>query len=730
MAESEIKYFVRVDDRYIEADLKKVKTKIAASGKSVNSELEKQGKQSAETIGKAAGQAEDKIAKINTVSLKVVNQNVNDTKKALEDVSKKAEGTKETLKEAFGKGLKKEIDETSSQLSGGLTDKVGSVTKELGNLTGKVGLSANAMSGIGQVAVQAVVKGVGLASDMSGAMNDFAIQTGTSKDGLDKYQGVLENIYKNGYGENFNEIADAMGQVKQQFGDLSETDLQSLSESAFILKDNFGVGFAESTAAAKGMMQEFGVSGDEAMNLIAAGMQSGLDVSGDFVSNIEQYAGKFADAGLNAEDMLAIVQAGADSGSYTFDQIGNAVSAMTEGIASGSEESKAGLEAIGLNAEEMQTKFAAGGDSARDAFQKTVDALAQMEDPLAQSQAGANLFGEAWNELGPDAIAQLSGIKDGVFETNDAMEQAKELEFDDMGSMFETLSRSLDMLLLPLGEALMPLLTTLMEALQPILDLFIDIATPILNLIGDALEPLMEILKPIIDLIGNQLSFSLENSANYVTGIFGECVKFLKDQIEGVKENFNFFIDFIKNVFTGNWSGAWDNIKKIFSNIWDMIKNAFKLPFNAIIGGINGFIQGINKIQIPDWVPMVGGKGIHLPEIPRLKIGMDYVPNDYFLAFLDRGERVLTAEENLRFTTAGGMASLTAQQPAGITEWAFSPYLMTEAVRQGLESADILVQGNICTTVEADGRTLGEVTTPYVSGNMYAIGSGKARCSK
>ena len=40
-----------------------------------------------------------------------------------------------------------------------------------------------------------------------------------------------------------------------------------------------------------------------------------------------------------------------------------------------------------------------------------------------------------------------------------------------------------------------------------------------------------------------------------------------------------------------------------------------------MIGLINGFIKGLNKIQVPDWVPGVGGKGINIPEIPMLADG-------------------------------------------------------------------------------------------------------------
>ena len=76
-----------------------------------------------------------------------------------------------------------------------------------------------------------------------------------------------------------------------------------------------------------------------------------------------------------------------------------------------------------------------------------------------------------------------------------------------------------------------------------------------------------------------------------------------------------------------------------------MIAEIFKAPINFIISGINVFIRGLNKIKIPNWVPVVGGKGINIKEIPKLRIGLDYVPYDEYPAMLHKGEQVLTASE-------------------------------------------------------------------------------------
>lgn len=97
------------------------------------------------------------------------------------------------------------------------------------------------------------------------------------------------------------------------------------------------------------------------------------------------------------------------------------------------------------------------------------------------------------------------------------------------------------------------------------------------------------------------------------------------DAVENVKAVFRGVIDFISNVFAGNWRGAWDNIVGIFKNLFGGIANFAKAPINGVIGAINSVINGINGVgfKIPDWVPVVGGKNfsINIPEIPMFARG-------------------------------------------------------------------------------------------------------------
>jgi hypothetical protein len=78
------------------------------------------------------------------------------------------------------------------------------------------------------------------------------------------------------------------------------------------------------------------------------------------------------------------------------------------------------------------------------------------------------------------------------------------------------------------------------------------------------------------------------------------------------------------NIFRGAVQGiknAFNGVREFFSNLFNTIANIVKAPINFIIRGINAFIGALNRIQIPNWVPVVGGKGLNFPKIPELAKG-------------------------------------------------------------------------------------------------------------
>jgi len=111
--------------------------------------------------------------------------------------------------------------------------------------------------------------------------------------------------------------------------------------------------------------------------------------------------------------------------------------------------------------------------------------------------------------------------------------------------------------------------------------------------------------------------------AELVRNYIGQVVEIWNN----VKSAFSNIIDFVKNVFAGEWSAAWESIKNAFGNAFGALVGLVKLPFNTIISMVNTVTGSINKalskVKVPDWVPVLGGKSIdfRIPKIPQLAEG-------------------------------------------------------------------------------------------------------------
>ncbi len=123
----------------------------------------------------------------------------------------------------------------------------------------------------------------------------------------------------------------------------------------------------------------------------------------------------------------------------------------------------------------------------------------------------------------------------------------------------------------------------------------------------------------------NAVGAFLQEKVPFLGAIFTGWASSISAAIDNVKAVFSSIIDFIGNVFAGNWSAAWQNIQDIFGNLFGAIVNLAKAPINGVISAINFVLEKVNGISvtIPDWVPGVGGKtlGFNIPTIPQMAEG-------------------------------------------------------------------------------------------------------------
>jgi phage-related minor tail protein len=308
-------------------------------------------------------------------------------------------------------------------------------------------------------------------SDSQDAFQQFAAATGTASNEMGKYKDMINDVYKDNFGESINDVAEAMATVNQNMSYLDDSALQKCTEYAYTLSDTFGVDVAESTRAADSLIKNYGVSAREAFNLMTQGMQSGLNFSDELFDNIDEYSVQFKKLGLDAEDMFSVFANGAQNGAFNLDKIGDAVKEFSIRAIDGSDTTKQGFEALGMNADEMAQKFGAGGKTAKEAFNEVIEGLASMDDPVAQSAAGVNLFGTMWEDLGPQVITSMSTASDAIDKSRESVEGLVNVKYDTLSGALGGLWRTIQVdVLQPIGNQLIPYVTKGISAIQKFTD--------------------------------------------------------------------------------------------------------------------------------------------------------------------------------------------------------------------------------------------------------------------
>ena len=365
-------------------------------------------------------------------------------------------------------------------------------------------------AGIATAAASAAVAvggaAINVSTDVDSAMNDFAASTGTAVDELGKYEDAMLNIYNNNFGESFDDIAASMGEVKKIMGEgMGAEGLEEMTTNALMLRDTFEFDVSESVRAANSLMDQFGISGTEAYNLIAQGAQNGLNQNGDMLDILNEYSVQFSQMGYDAEDMFNMLSNGAESGTWSIDKLGDAAKEFNIRMSDGTANEALGK--LGLNVDDVNAKYAKGGKDAQGATKQIIAALKGVENENERYMLGQELMGTMWEDLGEDAVYALLDTQGEISNTTDALGAINEVKYDDLGSMFEGLKRNLETLLLPLGNALIPLITQIVQMIQdnmPIIEgLFAQLTPVITQLFEGLLPPLMELISTLLPQISD-----------------------------------------------------------------------------------------------------------------------------------------------------------------------------------------------------------------------------------
>lgn len=170
-------------------------------------------------------------------------------------------------------------------------------------------------------------------------------------------------------------------------------------------------------------------------------------------------------------------------------------------------------------------------------------------------------------------------------------------------------------------------------------------------------------IKTIFSVVKSVLSGDFKGAWDGIKQIWDNVKGYFKQVWEGIKSIFSGVTDWFKNTFSKAWKAVKDVFSsggKIFDGIKDGIASTFKTVVNGLIGGINKVIavpfnainSTLNKIRsvsiagVEPFKNFIKYNALSVPQIPKLKVGTNYIPEDDFPALLHKGEQVIPAKYN------------------------------------------------------------------------------------
>lgn len=383
--------------------------------------------------------------------------------------------------------VKKQIQETSNEV-----EQQGTVWQELSRRVEDAGTrledTGQTMRDVGSTLTTSVtlpMAGFALAAGKAALEFDNAAgliqaELGETSISAEKLQEVAESLWKDGFGDDIGSVTTKVSGVAKALGDLSKVDLSYVTKGLDLFESRGWADQQESLRAINVLMEQFGMSAIEATDYLTKGFQDNLNFSGEFLDSISEYSTYFAEFGLTADDMFSKFKAGAESGAFQLDKVGDAMKEFSLRAKDGSKTSEDAFKALGLNSKQMTKEFNTGGDTAKKAFEKVIKAIKDTDNETVRNAASVGLFGTQYEDLGEKAFDAMLDASAGLSNVEGATKKASDALRDNFGTRATKIWRDFIKDMEPVGDTLLDLaedvLPKVSETVSDLTDSFQDMS--------------------------------------------------------------------------------------------------------------------------------------------------------------------------------------------------------------------------------------------------------------
>lgn len=375
--------------------------------------------------------------------------------------------------------------------------------------------------------------------------------------------------------------------LTKEFTGYTGEALETMRNSIAATADTMGKDFKDVLGTADNLMANFHLSGEQAMDVINKGFASGADLSGDMLQKIQQYAPTFHDAGISADQLVAILQQTrsgifSDKGLDIITMASKKIREMSSGTASS-------LDAIGISSKQVQQDLANGTKNTFDIIQQVAS---KMKNFGADSQQVGdilkNVFGKQGAAAGIQLIEQLDTMSTSLDEVKKQTGAWGDVQLENiklqkelntyMSSMFDFSQKGFASIITAGKQFGTKVLIQIMKGLFNTINYFIDwyneslllrgviqtlgaafrgvwsVVRGVANLIIDAMKQVGRSLKGALDILEGIVTFDLSKAQQGFKEIF-DLSKFIKEGWNDIKQTGadfgNAFADGYENAVNG-----------------------------------------------------------------------------------------------------------------------------------------------------------------------------------
>lgn len=590
--------------------------------------------------------------------------NSDQMKTAIEKIGKSATGGKADIRQLTdaldtvddGEAIRNLIEELK-QAGDAAQDTAEDVGQIAENTKGAALMqTADQLSAVGDKIQDIGTKAMDAYSETENAVIKVNAYFGETGQAAEESANVIKSVYSDGVGESMDSVADAVLMVKKNLGDLSETDLTNLTQQAITLDELYGIDMNETLRGVNSLMQQYGLTAQEAMDYIVVGTQNGLDKTNELGDNLSEYAGKFSQAGYSASEYFQLLDNGLKNGAYNLDKVNDAINEVTTRLVDGTLGESIG--SFSTKTQELFTSWQNGGATQK----QVIDSIVADIGNCTNQQEALNLAALAFGTMAEDGNLKFITSLTSVGSTYDSVKGSAQGMFDATTTpmqQMESNTRKLQQALVPLGEKLAELANAILPPLVSViatiggwferlpgpvqnfviilgalLAAFIAL-TPVIAAISVAMGALNVSMLPIIAVIAAVAAaiagiIAIIQNWGAITQWFGELWNTICTGIGAMVDSLKAWFSNLWTHLQSVWEGIcnvvqtavmllgsiiqgaidiitlpfqmiWENCKGIVSSVWEGIKSVVSSAIHAVSSTISSVMGAIKNVISTVW---------------------------------------------------------------------------------------------------------------------------------